>query len=267
MFCQRDLSYLYDGSIEGMLCCIFEAFARKERPRVICPEDRFEPNLFDWRSIGTSSAFAARVTAGLERKVSPRAAWIVQTLYLTAHPEKELLALDFTRQAFRFGRGVTDLMGGPIVSQAWKAVRQAYSEAHQYKGLTRFSDFDGVLVAESAPKNQVLPLIAAHFRVRLRNEQFLIYDRTHRQALIWQQGELGLMEVDALTPPPLTAQEEQTRALWRRFYKTIAIAPRENPRCQQTNMPKRYWKLLTEMQEETLPAPGHISLDAGRDAG
>ena len=255
MFCQQDLNYLYDGSMEGMLCCIFEAFAHKERPRTICPEDRFEPNLFESRSIETTAQHAARVAAGLEKKVSPRAAWIVQSLYLTAHPEKELLALDFTQQAFRFGRGVTDLMGDPIVSQAWKAVRQAYSEAHQYKGLTRFSDFDGVLVAEIEPKNQVLPLIAAHFCARLRNEAFLIYDRVHHQALLWQEGEAKLTVVDALTPPPLTAQEARTRQLWRRFYHTIAIGPRENPRCRQTNMPKRYWNLLTEMQEDPLPAP------------
>ena len=30
----------------------------------------------------------------------------------------------------------------------------------------------------------------------------------------------------------------------------IAIEARTNPRCQMSNMPKRYWNLLTEMQEE-----------------
>lgn len=254
MFCQRDLNYLYDGSMEGMLSCIFEAFSRKERPRVISAEDRFEPNLFDSRSIRTTPMHAARVCAGLENKVSRRAAWVVQSLYLTAYPEKELLALDFTRQAFRFGRAVTDMMGDPIVAPAMRAVRQALSEAHQYKGLIRFSDFGGPLVAEIEPKNQVLPLIASHFCGRLRNEEFLIYDRTHRQALVWEKGRMRLLEIESLTLPPVTSQEVQIRALWRRFYKTIAITPRENPRCRQSNMPKRYWNLLTEMQQDELPA-------------
>ena len=81
----------------------------------------------------------------------------------------------------------------------------------------------------------------------------MIYDRTHHQALVWQGKKMQLIEVDRLTLPPLTEQEVQARILWRRFYHTIAIAPRENPRCRRTNMPKRYWNLLTEMQEEVLP--------------
>ena len=35
----------------------------------------------------------------------------------------------------------------------------------------------------------MLPLFAAHFCGRYRNEEFLIYDRTHKEALIWQNGE------------------------------------------------------------------------------
>lgn len=253
MLYERDLNYLYDGSMEGMLSCIFAAFARKEHPRAICAEDVFEPNLFEWTRIETCTSWAEQVCTGLEKKVSPRAAWIVQNLYLTADPERELLALDFTQRAFHFGKGVTDLMGDPVVSRAWKVVRQAFSEAHKYKGLIRFSDFGGPLVAEIEPKNQVLLLLAPHFRARLRNEEFMIYDRTHRQALVWQGKKMQLIEVDRLTLPPLTEQEVQARTLWRRFYHTIAISPRENPRCRRTNMPKRYWNLLTEMQEEVLP--------------
>ena len=48
------------------------------------------------------------------------------------------------------------------------------------------------------------------------------------------------------------------RRLWRRFYDTIAIRERENPRCRMTNMPKRFWGTMTEFQpdEGALPAPG-----------
>ena len=37
----------------------------------------------------------------------------------------------------------------------------------------------------------------------------------------------------------------------RRFYDTIAIRERENPRCRMTNMPKRFWGTMTEFQNET----------------
>ncbi len=32
MFDRPDVIYRYDGSFEGMLCCVFESFARREIP-------------------------------------------------------------------------------------------------------------------------------------------------------------------------------------------------------------------------------------------
>ena len=250
MPCQRDVIYVYDGGLEGMLCCIFEAFEKKERPAAIRPQQELQPSLFETRWVETDTARARRVVRGLEQKVSPRAAWVAQGLFLTAHPEKELLALDFTRLAFQRGPQVTAMMGHPVVSDAVLTVRRAFGEAHQYKGLLRFSDVGGVLAAEIEPKNNVLPMIAPHFCARFRNESFLLYDRVHHAALIWQEHRAQMIQVEALALPPPTADELRTRRLWRRFYKTIAIEARTNPRCQMSNMPKRYWNLLTEMQDE-----------------
>ena len=101
-----------------MLCCIFEAFEKKERPAAIRPQQELQPSLFETRWVETDAARARRVVRGLEQKVSPRAAWVAQGLFLTAHPEKELLALDFTRLAFQRGPQVTAMMGHPVVSDA-----------------------------------------------------------------------------------------------------------------------------------------------------
>lgn len=49
--------------------------------------------------------------------------------------------------------------------------------------------------------------------------------------------------------PPDEA-EARYRLLWKRFYDTIAIRERENPRCRMTHMPKRYWGTMTEFQGE-----------------
>ena len=251
-YLRENVNYLYDGSFEGMLCCIFEAFARKERPGAILTGEAQQTSLFEERWVESLSMRANRVYNGLMRKISPAAARLVRILYLSEHPEKELVALDFVRLAFRVGPGVTAMRGDPVASTASAAVERALAEAHKYKGLLRFSDVGGVLVAEIEPKNRVLPLFAAHFCGRYRNEEFLIYDRTHKEALIWQSGEARFEPIDTLALPPVTGEEKETRRLWQRFYRTIAIAARENPRCRQTNMAKRYWNLLTELQPEDL---------------
>ena len=45
--------------------------------------------------------------------------------------------------------------------------------------------------------------------------------------------------------------EANYRILWKRFYDTIAIKERENPRGRMTHMPKRYWNTMTEFQDES----------------
>lgn len=140
----------------------------------------------------------------------------------------------------------------------WKAVQHLGSEAHLLKGFLRFSDQQGVLVGEIEPKNRVLPLLRPHFCTRYSGEHFLIYDRTHRELLIHQPSRWAILPAEDFAPAPPGQEEVTYRRLWRRFYDTIAIRERENPRCRMTNMPKRFWGTMTEFQpdEGALPAPG-----------
>lgn len=95
------------------------------------------------------------------------------------------------------------------------------------------------MAATITPKNYVLPFLKEHFCSRLKNETFLIFDRTHKAALVWQDRKARIISLDTLELPPATAEELRYRVLWKRFYKTIAIAARENPRCRMTHCPKK----------------------------
>ena len=56
--------------------------------------------------------------------------------------------------------------------------------------------------------------------------------------------------------------EAAYRLLWKRFYDTVAIKERENPRCRMTNMPKRFWNTMTEFQDESWFIPQTAPADA-----
>ena len=45
-------------------------------------------------------------------------------------------------------------------------------------------------------------------------------------------------------------KEKNTEELWKSFFKTIAIKERENRKCQQNFMPKKYWQNILEMESE-----------------
>ena len=150
------------------------------------------------------------------------------------------------RKLFREGpaflRNQADEVYAPVV----KALRHMSGELEKLRGFVRFSDYSGVLGAEIEPKNRVLPLLRRHFCNRYANESFFIYDRTHREMLLYTKGRSRLACVDSLQLELPGEEEVYYRTLWKRFFETVAIRERENPRCQNAFMPKRYRGTMTE---------------------
>ena len=82
-----EMVYLYDGSFEGFLCCIFESYAKHEVLTAICRDEDFEPTLFATRMIATDREHANRVYKKVV-KCSPDAAALLRRGFLTCLPEK-----------------------------------------------------------------------------------------------------------------------------------------------------------------------------------
>ncbi|MDP4160778.1 MAG: TIGR03915 family putative DNA repair protein [Bacillota bacterium] len=246
---RTDLIYTYDGSFEGLMCCVFESYEKKENPSIIRPQSA-QQTLFDTgKWIETDDQKADRVYNSIPLKISSQAQELVKLGFLTCAPRKELLIYHFLRLGFKFGSKVMAMLTDDTVCSLQKAVRHLTSESHKFKGFVRFSVYGEVLVSVIEPKNFVLPLLSPHFCDRFRNEAFMIYDKTHSMALIYESKKAELIFVDELTLPEVDAAEVEYRRLWKQFYKTIAIEGRNNPRCRMTLMPKRYWGQMTEFDK------------------
>ncbi len=257
-----DVLYTYDGSFDGFLCCIFESYLHRETPLDILPEEDAGPTLFEVRAIPTDPARAQRVA----RKVaalSGEAASLLRRGFLTCMDQRELrlyrLTVKLLRDGPRFLRDHADETLLPVL----KAVRNLEGEAHLLRGFVRFSEYSGVLAGEIEPKNHVLPLLRAHFCARFPNEQFFLYDRTHREALLYANGRAVIAPLEHFQMAAPDNAEAAYRRLWKRFYDTIAIRERYNPRCRRTQMPMRYWNTMTEFQDEQYFIPGG---EAGKPA-
>ena len=78
-----DVIYLYDGSFEGLLCCVHESVYTHELPVDIQPEEAAQPTLFRQKYIAADEEKAARVYDSIPRKISPDAAALVQCVFLS----------------------------------------------------------------------------------------------------------------------------------------------------------------------------------------
>lgn len=251
MSVRSDVVYVYDGSGTGLLCCVFDSFARKETPLAVYSRGEEETTLFSLHEVQTNPAYAERVRTAIREKISPSALELVRAAFLSDLPERELAILRFLQLGFSVGAPAVGMLCDTRVDVLRKAARRVLNEAHLLKGFVRFSDCGEALTAEIEPKNRVLPLLAGHFRQRLSGENFLIYDRTHRQALMCCRGRSRIFELEEYQMPSANRAEQAYRALWRQFYDTVAIEERYNPTCRMTNMPKRYWGNMTEFQGAT----------------
>lgn len=242
--------YCYDGSFEGLLCCVFESYENRETPADILPEDYPLPLLLPIKTITNDEERAKRVLRSIPKKMGRNALEFIQHAFLTCHPKKELLILQFMRLGYIHGPAVMNRLADESIHALFAAVNHLTHEAHLYQGFVRFSEASGVLTAQIEPKNIVLPLIAQHFCERYPGEQFLIYDKTHHMVLLHQNHSMQICGIDAYEPPTPGQEELKFRELWRLFYDTIEIKDRHNPRCRMSLMPKRYWHCMTEFARD-----------------
>lgn len=198
-----DVVYLYDGSFEGFLCCVFESFAQHEIPFAVWTPQRETATLYPVRDIGTDSARAQRVFSALGRKLGRETEYLVSRDFLSGQEDKELLLIRFLHLAFALGPGTVKRMGHPDVAPLYEMKKSLDWEVDKFQGFVRFEEHDGMLGAVIHPKNYILPLLRGHFCSRFPEESFMIYDAVHQAVLLYQEHKAQLLELAApLELPP-----------------------------------------------------------------
>lgn len=248
MALREDIAYRYDGTLDGMLTCIFESYDKHELPFAILGPRIGQGTLYETRNVPASPEKAQRVLAGLTRVAGESASHLVQLTYLTGLPEKERRALLFTRLAMKTGPDVMRLLTDQRVNLLVQAVRYLQTEAHLLCGFVRFTEEDGTLVSFISPRNDVLPLLDIHFSDRFPEERFIIYDRTHRKALMHLPDASRIVPLNELKRPVASQSELDIQMLWRRFHQTIAVEGRINPRLQRNMLPLHFRPDMIEFQ-------------------
>ena len=133
--------YLYDGSFEGFLCCVFESFAQHEIPFAVWTPERETATLYPFKDIATDHEKARRVFASLGRKLGAETEYLVTRDFLSGREDKELLLIRFLHLAFALGPGTVKRAGHPDVaplyemkkSLDWDELSKEYNQKlHRY---------------------------------------------------------------------------------------------------------------------------------------
>ncbi|MCL1982631.1 MAG: TIGR03915 family putative DNA repair protein [Clostridiales bacterium] len=243
------VDYLYDGTFEGFLSCIYAHYYEEKASGVFQAEHYQASLLGEPRTIPTDEDKALKVYDAIEHKISAYDMERIYRVFLSSVQGKETALLKYIVLGFEQGSKIRLLHGHPVVYDVQQMEKKVNREVERLSGLIRFSVLvGGVLYSPIEPDHDVCELLAGHFCDRFKNDPFIIHDKRRSKAVIAIGGGFYMSDFTDSELPDLSADEKEYRNLWKKYFNTIAIKERTNPRCQKNFMPARYWKNLTEMR-------------------
>jgi len=291
--------YVFDGTMDGLLTAVFDAFALKEQPEQLLAEGDALPLFCDHiYKVHTDEKKAQRVWAGLEKRLSKEALRLISVSWLSELKELNSPLYLYICKVFKLG-DISRNFADPDVLAVTNIARRVLHEQLRMKQFIRFQKAkDGTYLAVVSPDHDVLPIIIDHFQDRFNDQPWLIYDAKRHYGYYYSPS-----SPSSLTPNPsptgegsnyptsemsaegvstplssrrgaggeairvtfedeaavpfdlsngkldadvLSDNDRLLQDLWRTYFKAICIKERMNPRKQLKDMPRRYWKYMTE---------------------
>ena len=254
---EADLEYIYDGTFEGFLCCIYASYVRKEIPKYIYVEEGV-PLLGETATwIPTEWEKAQSVYISLSRKIGMEAQEIIRDVFLTHLPNKEMTLFRYIRLGYWMGRRILfegdseesrSYGKGPmpdgtkdLIQQVLQAYRSYQAEVKNIEGGLRFRSFSDVMISCITPRNLVLPGLAVFFEKRIGHSNFLLYDKTHQMAAVHREEGTMVTRMKNINLPVLYDEKNVYDNLWKPCYENIHIETPMNQRYALNEMRQRLW--------------------------
>jgi len=253
-------TYIFDGSLEGLLTAIFEFYERKPGAVQLVSQNHFHPKLLEETfEIVNDEAKAQRVWTGLKKKISGDWQMRFYKTYLSETEESFQHLFDFACYIFDNLKGAEVNYGHPSVIAISKMDKSVNREKHRMKAFIRFQETaDGIFYAPIEPDFNVLPLISSFFKNRYADQKWIIYDLKRHYGLFYDLEKVEEIKLDyapvvkssSIDLPSDVLQEKQElyALLWNDYFKSTNIPARKNMKLHVQHVPKRYWKYLTEKQ-------------------
>ena len=254
--------YIFDGTMDGLLTAVFDAYALKEQPEELLKSGDALPLFCDRTyQVNTDEEKAQRVWTGLEKKLEREALKLISVSWLSELPELSTPLFHYIYKVFQQG-DISRNFADPDVLTVTNIARKVLHEQLRMKQFIRFQKAkDGTYLAVVSPDHNVLPIITDHFSDRFNDQPWLIYD-AHRHYGFYYDGHAApiritfenefavpfSLENGKLNEDILSSDDQLLQDLWRTYFKAICIKERMNPRKQLKDMPRRYWKYMTEKQ-------------------
>jgi len=245
---------VFDGTYEGFLSVVYAYYYEGILPRSVQSADAYQLSIAqDEYFVVTSDCHAKKVESAISKKISTNAKRNVQYAFLSSASDRYDLLFQYIITGFKIGHAIDNHLQNDIVHRVQKLAREVGREGHRYTGFCRFEETThGIYYCAIDPVNHVLSILADHFADRMMNQSWVIHDKKHHQAVVYDGNDYAFVKVNANQAPPPTAKNEQEiQSLWTMYFNTLAIEARKNPKLHRQILPLRYRGEMTEFKQKT----------------
>lgn len=247
-------------SFDGIMTGIYKAWSIKNKQEKagsmnveLVAGEAFNYEMFaEYIHIQADALLSEKVVKSIRKTFSWETYTRVYNAAMSCHKDKADIIFHFLIDAYRIGYRINEYLNLKSVMDLFELDRNVMREQHHYLGFVRFMEIDNkFLLSTITPKNNILTLIAPHFSDRLSLENWIIYDKNRKLAVVHEvdckwilvsNEELNMERIDQ------AIEDDEIKKLWKLFFDTIAIKERTNPKLQRNNMPKRFWGEMVEKQ-------------------
>ena len=241
--------YLYDGSFKSLLTLILHLIKFDYIPININSEYEYEPNLID-EPVYINVKEECKELDKLKKIILPSIYLRIYYVYLSNNKNKEMIIYKFIENYLKYREDIIYRRNIESVNDLIKISKYVGSEAHKLKGFLRFKKMKDFYYAEIDPTNNVISILANHFKKRLSNEYWIISDAKRCIYALYDKKKITYLKKEEILKLNLELDNDELffEKLWKEFFNTIGIKERKNLKCQKNFMPKKYWKNIIEME-------------------
>lgn len=260
-------SYVFDGTMTGLLCCVYRAFQFKEFDVRVYSQSKdqeqhwVQSGLFDeFVHVEPNEEQAQRVWQGLKKKVSENGIRNFYYAFLSEQQRAFQHLFNFSVYVFQSSKAVDRDYGHVDVLALSQWAKQVGREKHRMEAFVRFKKCqDGLFLSLVRPDFNVLPLIERHFKRRYQDQKWLIYDEARNYGIYYDLSGIHQVNMNALDidenlqigssqsfSVELDDEEVLYDQLWKDYFNSVNIKARKNVKLHVQYVPKRYWRYMNE---------------------
>ncbi|WP_251392437.1 TIGR03915 family putative DNA repair protein [Mediterraneibacter agrestimuris] len=247
--------YVCSDTITGMFSAFYDAWKERRNEEVgIGLKGRLEQQLFcEYTEVQEEERKAIAIERLIQKHLGYNTYWDIYHALLSddAYKAEAVFHVMQAARTIKNSKKIMEHLSNSDVAKVFELSRRVGNESHQFIEFIRFRELEnGVLFSDINPKNKVLTCLGDHFTDRFPLENWLIYDKMHRECIVhrarytwvlFQDFELNIEMTENISP-----KEREFEQLWKKFFKSISIKERENPTCQRNHLPLRFRPEMTE---------------------